>query len=608
MYLTKKAKILISCGVPAAVLSVTTLVAWPIVATRDKEINHVLSNPNLNYFPQIVSKEKIDLMLRNGLILFNPENFSTEFFVKNIANQPLDKNFLAEVNDLEWQKITNKTKSEVKNTNDLLFEFSSTNKNIQYSVNQAFFEYQPNDDVSQVKESTKADFQVKLKATVEKKYQNRITKYNHDIDVNETSFIAPDDTDKENRNFLKYAVYEFKNLVRDNHIKVNASNVDSTNIATYSDKIFLTSGDLDLNVVPNGDKKYNIDYKTTERPLGIFQIAEGQENQIEFSFADASDQVNLWNIEQAWPKNENGEFDQNKSEAYKKLDDLRQDLFLDGNNAKLENYLFNPDYDPFTFGKVNGKQQKIPKGDNAAILVKLRLKDQVTYCVIWQNLIQSSFDQILDNAPEMAFSIPEDLKPSAQDVKTHPETYLKINTSQSVNQGLEYRIAKDASGNYLVDVKEDENGNYTVDVQIKITLVDDPTKGYYRIYLQTGITGVKSKAQAEFDTKLDTIVGADGNLSNLTPTVTITDATLKGKDLSETTFLLDQALKNGDLDSKIIISNSNSNVENLVKYIPQSVTSSNDKVLIIFQVTKNDNEGIIYSTHPIVMATFDPLT
>ena len=605
MYLTKKAKILISCGVPAAVLSVTTLVAWPIVATRDKEINHVLSNPNLNYFPQIVSKEKIDLMLRNGLILFNPENFSTEFFVKNIANQPLDKDILAEVNDLEWQKITNKTKSEVKNTNDLLFEFSSTNKNIQYSVNQAFFEYQPNDDVSQVKESTKASFQVKLKATIEKKYQNRITKYNHDIDVNETSFIAPDDRDKENRNFLKYAVYEFKNLVRDNHIKVNASNVDSTNIATYSDKIFLTSDDL--NVVPSGDKKYNIDYKITERPLGIFQIAEGQENQIEFSFADASDQVQLWNIEQAWPKNENGEFDQDKSEAYKKLDDLRQDLFLDGNNAKLENYLFNPDYDPFTFGEVNGKQQKIPKGDNAAILVKLRLKDQVTYCVIWQNLIQSSFDQILDNAPEMPFSIPEDLKPSAQDVKTHPETYLKINTSQSVNQGLEYRIAKDASGNYLVDVKEDENGNYTVDVQIKITLVDDPTKGYYRIYLQTGITGVKSKAQTDFDTKLDAIVGADGNLSKLTPTVTITDQTLKGKDLSETTFLLDQALKNGDLDSKISISNSNSDVESLVKYIPQSVTSSNDKVLIIFQVTKKDNEGIIYSTYPTVMATFEPL-
>ena len=317
--------------------------------------------------------------------------------------------------------------------------------------------------------------------------------------------------------------------------------------------------------------------------------------------------MQLWNIEQAWPKNENGDFDQDKSEAYKKLDDLKQDLFLDGNNAKLENYLFNPDYDPFTFGEVNGKQQKIPKGDNAAILVKLRLKDQVTYCVIWQNLIQSSFDQILDNAPEMPFSIPEDLKPSAQDIKTHPETYLKINTSQSVNQGLEYRIAKDASGNYLVDVKEDENGNYTVDLQIKITLVDDPTKGYYRIYLQTGITGVKSKAQAEFDTKLDTIVGADGNLSKLTPIVTITDQTLKGKDLSETTFLLDQALKNGDLDSKINVSNSDATLENLVKYIPQSLTSSNDKVLIIFQVTKEDNEGIIYSTHPIVMATFEPL-
>ena len=606
MYLTKKAKILISCGVPAAVLSVTTLVAWPVVTTRDKEINQVLANPNLNYFPQVVSKEKIDLMLQNGLILFNPENFSSEFFVKNIANQPLDKYFLAEVDDSEWQKITDKPKSEVKNTNDLLFEFSSASKNIHYSVSQAFFEYQPNEQPNQLN-PTKADFQVKLKATIEKTYQNRTTKYNHDVDANELTFIAPDETEQESRNFLKYAASEFKNLVRDGLIEVRASNVDSTDITTYGDKVFLTSGDLDLNVVPNGDKKYNIDYKTTERPLGIFQIAEGQENQIEFSLADENDQVQLWNIEQAWPKDDKGELDQDKSEAYKKLKELESSLFLDGPNASLKNYLFNPDYDSYSFAEVNGKQQKVPKGDNAAILIKLKLRDQVTYCVIWQNLIQSSFDQILDNAPEVEFSIPENLKPSADEIKKHPETYLKVSASQSVNQGLEYKIAKDASGKYLVDVKEDASGNYTVDVQIKVTLVDDPSKGYYRIYQQTGITGVKSKAQTEFDAKLDQIMGTAGNLSKITPTVTITDQTLKGKDLSETTFLLEQGLKSGSLDSMISITNSDNQVKDLVQYTAQSVTSSGDKVLIIFQISKKDNSEIIYTTRPTVMAKVDLL-
>ena len=601
MYLTKKAKILISCGVPAAVLSVTTLVAWPVVTTRDKEINQVLANPNLNYFPQVVSKEKIDLMLQNGLILFNPENFSSEFFVKNIANQPLDKYFLAEVDDSEWQKITDKPKSEVKNTNDLLFEFSSTSKNIHYSVSQAFFEYQPNDQPNQLN-PTKADFQVKLKATIEKTYQNRTTKYNHDVDANELTFIAPDETEQESRNFLKYAASEFKNLVRDGLIEVRASNVDSTDITTYGDKVFLTSGDLDLNVVPNGDKKYNIDYKTTERPLGIFQIAEGQENQIEFSLADENDQVQLWNIEQAWPKNDQGDLDQDKSEAYKKLKELESSLFLDGPGVSLKNYLFNPDYDSYSFAEVNGKQQKVPKGDNAAILIKLKLRDQVTYCVIWQNLIQSSFDQILDNAPEVKFSIPENLKPSADEIKNHPEAYLKVSASQSVNQGLEYKIAKDASGKYLVDVKEDDSGNYTVDVQIKVTLVDDPSKGYYRIYQQTGITGVKSKAQTDFDASLDKIIGTASDLSKLTPTVTITDNSLKGKDLSETTFLLDQALKNGSLEGMINITNSDTNVGSLVQYTAQSVTSSNDKVLIIFQISKKDNPDIVYTTHPTVMA------
>lgn len=606
MYLTKKAKILISCGVPAAVLSVTTLVAWPVVATRDKEINQVLANPNLNYFPQVVSKEKIDLMLQNGLILFNPENFSSEFFVKNIANQPLDEYFLAEVDDSEWQKITDKPKSEVKNTNDLLFEFSSTSKNIHYSVRQAFFEYQPNDQPNQLN-GNKADFQVKLKATIEKTYQNRTTKYNHDVDANELTFIAPDETEQESRNFLKYAASEFKNLVRDGLIEVRASNVDSTDITTYGEKVFLTSGDLDLNVVPNGDKKYNIDYKTSERPLGIFQIAEGQENQIEFSLADETDQVQLWNIEQAWPKNDKGELDTSKSEAYKKLKELENSLFLDGPGAKLENYLFNPDYDPYSFAEVNGKQQKVPKGDNAAILIKLKLRDQVTYCVIWQNLIQSSFDQILDNAPEVEFSIPENLKPSADEIKNHPETYLKVSASQSVNQGLEYKIAKDASGKYLVDVKDDGSGNYTVDVQIKVTLVDDPSKGYYRIYQQTGITGVKSKDQTDFDANLDKIMGAASDLSKITPTVTITDNSLRGKDLSETTFLLDQALKSGSLEGMINITNSDTSVGSLVQYTPQSVTSSGDKVLITFQISKKDNSEIIYTTHPTVMAKVDLL-
>ena len=606
MYLTKKAKILISCGVPAAVLTVTTLVAWPVVTTRDKEINQVLANPNLNYFPQVVSKEKIDLMLQNGLILFNPENFSSEFFVKNIANQPLDKYFLDEVDDSEWQKITDKPKSEVKNTNDLLFEFASTSKNIHYSVSQAFFEYQPNEQPNQLN-PTKADFQVKLKATIEKTYQNRTTKYNHDVDANELTFIAPDKTEQESRNFLKYAASEFKNLVRDGLIEVRASNVDSTDITTYGDKVFLTSGDLDLNVVPNGDKKYNIDYKTTERPLGIFQIAEGQENQIEFSLADETDQVQLWNIEQAWPKNEQGDLDQEKSEVYKKLETLKESLFLDNPNASLKNYLFNPDYDPYSFAEVNGKQQKVPKGDNAAILIKLKLRDQVTYCVIWQNLIQSSFDQILDNAPEVEFSIPENLKPSADEIKNHPETYLKVSASQSVNQGLEYKIAKDVSGKYLVDVKDDGSGNYTVDVQIKVTLVDDPSKGYYRIYQQTGITGVKSKAQTDFDAKLDQIMGTAGNLSKITPTVTITDQTLKGKDLSETTFLLEQGLKSGSLDSMISITNSDNQVKDLVQYTAQSVTSSGDKVLIIFQISKKDNSEIIYTTRPTVMAKVDLL-
>ena len=593
MYLSKKIKILIACGVPAAVLATATAIAWPVVAIQDKQINQVLNDQGFNYVPELVSKDKINKLLEKEIIRFNPEGFSVEFFVKNIANQPLDPLFL---DGIDLSDITDLPIEKIKSTNDLLFNFPSNQTGVQYEIKRVWPEA-----ISESKKqlSTKEDNSFTfLKAEVVKKYQDRTVVYDKEIDQSNISFIESSDDEKEHRNFLKYAVKEFKDLIKENYLQVRAHDADSTDVSTYKDKLELITHNGDIDLFKTADNSYTINLASENAPNGIFRIDDKE--QVEFSFAGTSG-VEIWDSSQAWPINDKGEFDKDKSAAYKFLDENKKDLFLEGatgtEEQKLKNYIFDPDNDPYVF---NEKNQKIPRADYAAVLVKLEIGGFSTYTIIWQNLVQSAFEKIIENAPELEFKIVSSTPPTKDEFEKNPKRYLRVSSESEVKQGLKYDIDP-------ASVKVTEEGDdYKVAVDVVISLVDAPKDNpkYKKTYKLQDITGLKTKSLTEFDKKVDALVNGGTDLSKITPTAKLADE-YKGKSLDEVLLDLEANLTNPDTFKTKVELTPPTKDASFIEYIPEIVNSADGKVLITYKVTEKNKPENQSTNYPTVMVLVD---
>ena len=601
MYLSKKIKIGLTTGIPAGLIVVSAAVAWPVVAIKDKQINEVLNDQLLNYIPTLHKQSDLNKLV-DAKIIAKPSSYSMKFFAEKIANQPLKltEEQTSAINDfLVAKKIDPKS---VTNTNDLLFFFQNNSKGIDYQIDRVWL-----DDVEN-------PTQPELKAVVKKTYLGRQSNYQLNIDTDDNNFVGIDEIKKQQDAFIETSAINFKEFFAQGDLLLETKGVTSTDISQYQ-KGNLALATKNNNFVvgqkPGGQDSFLVDVGNETSFLGPFNF--DSVTQVEFSFGDDSG-LQLWNTVQAWPLKDDQTLDHDKSEAIQFLKTNKDKLLLPPDldesdetalNKALENYLFNPKYDPYTYLSTgpNKAQVPIPKEGMIAVLVQLKLGESIKYVVVWQNIVQSAFGDILANAPELTFTVVN--RPTKEELEKTPENFIKPDDQSQIPQGLRYRVLREG-----LKVNNDNPNNPQVDVTIEISLADDATKENIRTYEQTGLSGLKGQEDIEFDKLIEDILGGTTNsLTNLTPKGTLTgDAA--GKSVDETLELLRQAITNGgNLDSLVNLAKSDQMTEDQfgkLTYKPvtvtkiMSATAGKDDIMITYEVRSKANENIQSSLYPEV--------
>ena len=601
MYLSKKIKIGLTTGIPAGLIVVSAAVAWPVVAIKDKQINEVLNDQLLNYIPTLHKQSDLEKLV-GAKIIAKPSSYSMKFFAEKIANQPLKltEEQTSAINDfLVAKKIDPKN---VTNTNDLLFFFQNNSKGIDYQIDRVWL-----DDVEN-------PTQPELKAAVKKTYLGRQSNYQLNIDTDDNNFVGLDEIKKQQDAFIETSAINFKEFFAQGDLLLETKNVTSTDISQYQkDNLALATKNNNFVVgqKPGSQNSFLVDVGNETSFLGPFNF--DSVTQVEFSFGDDSG-LQLWNTVQAWPLNDNQTLDYEKSEAIQFLKTNKDKLLLppgldenDENalNKALENYLFNPKYDPYTYLSTgqNKAQVPIPKEGMIAVLVQLKLGESTKYVVVWQNIVQSAFGDILANAPELTFTIVN--RPTKEELEKTPENFIKPDDQSQIPQGLRYRVLREG-----LKVNNDDPNNPQVDVTVEISLADDATRENIRTYEQTGLSGLKGQDDIEFDKLIEEILGGTtDSLTKLTPTGAFAgDAQNKGVD--ETLEILRQAISNGGgLDGLVTLTKSSSMTEdqfNKLTYKPVTVTKimsttpNKDDIMITYEVRSKTNENIQSSLYPEV--------
>ena len=601
MYLSKKIKIGLTTGIPAGLIVVSASVAWPVVAIKDKQINEVLNDQLLNYIPTLHKQQDLETLV-GAKIIAKPSSYSMKFFAEKIANQPLKltEEQTSAINDfLIAKKIDPKS---VTNTNDLLFFFQNNSKGIDYQIDRVWL-----DDVEN-------PTQPELKAAVKKTYLGRQSNYQLNIDTDDNNFVALTDIKKQQDAFIETSAINFKEFFAQGDLLLETKNVTSTDISQYQkDNLALATKNNNFVVgqKPGSQNSFLVDVGNETSFLGPFNF--DSLTQVEFSFGDDSS-LQLWNTVQAWPLKDDQTLDHDKSEAIQFLKTNKDKLLLppgldESNEAEfnkaLENYLFNPKYDPYTYlsSGQNKTQVPIPKEGMIAVLVQLKLGESTKYVVVWQNIVQSAFGDILANAPELTFAVVN--RPTKEELEKTPENFIKPEDESQIPQGLRYRVLREG-----LKVNNEDPNNPQVDVMIEISLVDDATKENIRTYEQTGLSGLKGQEDIEFDKLIEEILdGTTNSLTNLTPKGTlIGDAA--GKSVDETLEVLRQAITNGgNLDSLVTLAKSDKMTDTQFEkltYKPVTVTKimsttpNKDDIMITYELRSKKNENIQSSLYPQV--------
>ena len=589
MYLTKKAKIIIAAGVPAAVIVNSMAAAWAVVAIQEKQVNAVLNDAGLNWYPELVSQAIMNKLVAHKLIRFAPQDYSLAFFVNQIANQPVDQEVIAQIADEDWKAITSRDKASVKSTNDLLFTFKPNANGIKYEIKQIWPE--------RTALASTARAPLHIEAQIDKIYKDRRVTYNTSVSTEGINFVNPDDHATQNQHFLAQAVTRFEELVAQGWLKVQVPGADSTDVNDYGGKLRFSSNHPDLTIVANGGS-----YKLALNDGNNGPFDFDDQTAVEFSFGDGT--VELWDFAKAWPMDATGKLKQENSKAFEFLKENVDKLFIPPNsdqNAELEKYLFNPDLDPFSYFTYNDQNKPvnkmIPMANHAAILVKLSLGSESTYAIIWQNLVQNAYPEIIQNAPEMAYQILPNNRPTVAELKADPDKYLQlvITKDSPLKQGLKYEIIKDT---LKVDTV---NGTLQADFDVRVSLVDDLNGVFVKTYHQMVTEGIKTDAQAAFDKVVDDLINAstntDGSLKPITPTGKLNTELAKKP--------LDAVLEelNGQINDPTTFAKSVelTNKPNGIDYLPESLTTFGaGDLLITYKVVSAKDNSLQSSNYPTV--------
>ena len=600
MYLSKKMKIGLTTGIPAGLIVVSAAIAWPVVAIKDKQINEVLNDQLLNYIPTLHNKKDLET-LANAKIIAKPSSYSIKFFAEKIANQPIK---LTEEQTNEISSFLNEKNIDPKsviNTNDLLFFFRDNSKGIDYEIDRVWL-----DDVEN-------PAQPELKAAVTKTYLGRQSNYQLNIDPDDNKFVDIANVKQQQEAFIETSAINFKEFFAQGDLLLETKGVTSTDIGQYQKEnlaLATKNNNFVVGQKPGSQNSFLVDVGNETSFLGPFNF--DSVNQVEFSFGNENE-LKIWNTVQAWPLKADQTLDHDNSEAIKFLKENKDKLLLppdlDQNNENalnkaLENYLFNPKYDPYTYLSTgqNRIQVPIPKEGMIAVLVQLKLGESIKYVVVWQNIVQSAFADILANAPELNFTVVN--RPTKEELEKTPENFIKPEDESQILQGLRYRVLREG-----LKINNEDPNNPQVDVMIEISLADDATRENIRTYEQTGLTGLKGKEDIDFDKLIDQILGGTtDSLAKLTPTGTLTgDA--QNKSVDETLEILRQTINgDGGLDNLVTLDKNLMTEEqfNQLFYKPVTVTKimsatpNKDDIMITYEVRFKANENIQSSLYPEV--------
>lgn len=394
----------------AGIIATTLAITIPIVSANDYQTDRILKDEKYNFIPTLVSNEQLEELLTNQVIHYHPNQFDQAFFANQIANQELT---IANSQADDEQKATN--------TNDYLFSFPANEIGINYRVLEV------------------NHYQDQLIATVEKKINDYVSTYQKPIQFPENYWQG---LSVSQVNFLKVAAFDLKQAFNQNWIQIGAQKPQSTNIGDWQvknlgpkanhDAIAIAFAKKDFYVTYNPDykKPFNLDFATGQPVIfSLVTTNPGATNDV------SDEQIIAFNQNESWINHPNASAQEWMNlPAIKWLLSIKSEMGWedDVDLSILKNIIFDPSSDP---QDENGQ----PLSNYQLVPFKMQLGDQVTYIMIWTDVVARSLTEIIDNAPEIAWvlDLPESQKVTMTQFQQHPENYLK--PEHQVPSGLHYQ-------------------------------------------------------------------------------------------------------------------------------------------------------------------------
>lgn len=578
MYISKKKKMFLMAGVPASIVILSAAIAAPIVVSQENSAFSVLDNSK-NYNLKLIDDQKMEQLVNQNILYYNPKEFSKDFFVKNIANQTIQK-----TNESDSSKI------EIINSNNVLFTLDGYNNNSSSNSNDDI-KY----NVRKIEEKGN-----KFVATIDKEYKNRVRTYEQEININEDFFNS--DVTLEQKNFLAYSYKHLKQIFQEQKalVSLNSSQNQNNNNITSNDLvltgqegILFSKDGKDGSYISKLDKKLKFGNEYVN--IG-FDVVGGK----------------IWNASEVWKLDAQGNFDYDNSPAIKYLLTIKDKLFLpkldpseiEGlteeqiQRKQLTKFLFTPDSDPTEIVINGGKEIKQPNSSYNPILVKLTLGENETYLVTWQYVEKSVQDNLVKMAPEIKYQTKrnnENVWPSAEEIQ---QDFNLLELTIAPNKDLEYKIKE------VTIPTEDNPNNDKVRLKVEISSKIDPKlKKEYETIVDKGI---KSKQQVELDKFINDKLQGNSDISAITPTITITKG-IEGINYNTiTTFInsLNNNIKNLEKFNEVIKLTNPSGVDGKISYVPTYVwnqfLNGKEYVVISYDIASPNNSNAISAVVPSI--------
>ena len=403
-----KSKHALVWGISAATIATLTIaITVPIVSATDYQTDQILRDEKYHFIPTLVSDEQLEQLLNEQIIHYQPSQYDQSFFANNIANQ-------VRYDSLDPEK-------DIK-TNDYLFTFPDNNLGITYRVLEVNL------------------YQNQLIATIEKSFNGYHYQYQKPIQFPENYWQSLSNSQA---NFLKVANRDLKQAFNQNWLQIGSQNPPSTNIGDWQVKNLGPKSNHSTIGLVLAKKDFIITHNLSERQNKLINLDFAPGQPVVFSLVttnpgatnDISDeQIVAFNQNQSWINHTNAsEQEWMNLPAIKWLLSVKEQMGWedDVDLATLKQIIFDPSSDP-----QDEKGQ--PLSNYQLVPFKMQLGDQVTYIMIWTDVVARSLQQIIVNAPELNWVLDlKNQKVTIDQFQQHPENYLK--PEQSPPSGLHYQ-------------------------------------------------------------------------------------------------------------------------------------------------------------------------